>query len=146
MEVVNTGTISALWDANLAINEVGEHIFSTNAPVNNDAVTVDQGDSLSVYFFIDDANDRGFTHNVNYVRISASSANYTPTGGTASFTLDLDETNLTFDGTIEDNFVGGSTATEALQHIGNSARHQTCLLYTSPSPRDRQKSRMPSSA
>ena len=26
------------------------------------------------------------------------------------------------------------------------ARNYTCLLYTSPSPRDRQKSRMPSSA
>ena len=26
------------------------------------------------------------------------------------------------------------------------ARHDVCLLYTSPSPRDRQKSRMPSSA
>ena len=26
------------------------------------------------------------------------------------------------------------------------AEHITCLLYTSPSPRDRQKSRMPSSA
>ena len=25
-------------------------------------------------------------------------------------------------------------------------RHAICLLYTSPSPRDRQKSRMPSSA
>ena len=25
-------------------------------------------------------------------------------------------------------------------------RYQACLLYTSPSPRDRQKSRMPSSA
>ena len=25
-------------------------------------------------------------------------------------------------------------------------QHQSCLLYTSPSPRDRQKSRMPSSA
>ena len=25
-------------------------------------------------------------------------------------------------------------------------RHMSCLLYTSPSPRDRQKSRMPSSA
>ena len=25
-------------------------------------------------------------------------------------------------------------------------RNETCLLYTSPSPRDRQKSRMPSSA
>ena len=29
-----------------------------------------------------------------------------------------------------------------LQDIG----HENCLLYTSPSPRDRQKSRMPSSA
>ena len=27
-----------------------------------------------------------------------------------------------------------------------SGRNQSCLLYTSPSPRDRQKSRMPSSA
>ena len=27
-----------------------------------------------------------------------------------------------------------------------SAQHVDCLLYTSPSPRDRQKSRMPSSA
>ena len=26
------------------------------------------------------------------------------------------------------------------------SRHTVCLLYTSPSPRDRQKSRMPSSA
>ena len=28
----------------------------------------------------------------------------------------------------------------------NMAQLMTCLLYTSPSPRDRQKSRMPSSA
>ena len=28
----------------------------------------------------------------------------------------------------------------------NANIHITCLLYTSPSPRDRQKSRMPSSA
>ena len=28
----------------------------------------------------------------------------------------------------------------------NGAHYYTCLLYTSPSPRDRQKSRMPSSA
>ena len=28
----------------------------------------------------------------------------------------------------------------------NQANVDTCLLYTSPSPRDRQKSRMPSSA
>ena len=30
--------------------------------------------------------------------------------------------------------------------LGAGARPEVCLLYTSPSPRDRQKSRMPSSA
>ena len=30
--------------------------------------------------------------------------------------------------------------------LESSPKHQFCLLYTSPSPRDRQKSRMPSSA
>ena len=40
---------------------------------------------------------------------------------------------------------------EAAQEMGlgsdaNDPSHKTCLLYTSPSPRDRQKSRMPSSA
>ena len=37
----------------------------------------------------------------------------------------------------------GETVTEARAGIGYL---HTCLLYTSPSPRDRQKSRMPSSA
>ena len=31
-------------------------------------------------------------------------------------------------------------------HMKRLDRSMTCLLYTSPSPRDRQKSRMPSSA
>ena len=31
-------------------------------------------------------------------------------------------------------------------NIGLYKKGETCLLYTSPSPRDRQKSRMPSSA
>ena len=30
--------------------------------------------------------------------------------------------------------------------LSNAEKHKSCLLYTSPSPRDRQKSRMPSSA
>ena len=33
---------------------------------------------------------------------------------------------------------------EAIQNSAN--KNKTCLLYTSPSPRDRQKTRMPSSA
>ena len=32
------------------------------------------------------------------------------------------------------------------KQLNNYVKHEDCLLYTSPSPRDRQKSRMPSSA
>ena len=35
---------------------------------------------------------------------------------------------------------------DTLRYIGDLYYNNTCLLYTSPSPRDRQKSRMPSSA
>ena len=43
--------------------------------------------------------------------------------------------------------LGGSNAMkEATQENILAANAYACLLYTSPSPRDRQKSRMPSSA
>ena len=35
---------------------------------------------------------------------------------------------------------------EVLTQLHRAAEQEGCLLYTSPSPRDRQKSRMPSSA
>ena len=35
---------------------------------------------------------------------------------------------------------------KSFEKMGKSEDHRDCLLYTSPSPRDRQKSRMPSSA
>ena len=35
---------------------------------------------------------------------------------------------------------------DTLQHFLEGAGLETCLLYTSPSPRDRTRSRMPSSA
>ena len=38
------------------------------------------------------------------------------------------------------------TGTGELQTLLQEFRNWNCLLYTSPSPRDRQKSRMPSSA
>ena len=44
-----------------------------------------------------------------------------------------------------DHAHGTTTASSALITDGNS-HVSACLLYTSPSPRDRQKSRMPSSA
>ena len=36
--------------------------------------------------------------------------------------------------------------TQAICQAARNASHMGCLLYTSPSPRDRQESRMPSSA
>ena len=44
---------------------------------------------------------------------------------------------------IESLFADTLTITACL---GSRMKHDGCLLYTSPSPRDRQKSRMPSSA
>ena len=41
---------------------------------------------------------------------------------------------------------GASTLHKQSSDKNNPALPYTCLLYTSPSPRDRQKSRMPSSA
>ena len=38
------------------------------------------------------------------------------------------------------------TASRSLQETTEAEVYEACLLYTSPSPRDRQKSRMPSSA
>ena len=50
----------------------------------------------------------------------------------------------------EDDPWFGLQSTPALQHEKergeDGERNDVCLLYTSPSPRDRQKSRMPSSA
>ena len=46
------------------------------------------------------------------------------------------------------NFILGAvfTGTAGLIYKKNKTKKGACLLYTSPSPRDRQKSRMPSSA
>ena len=57
---------------------------------------------------------------------------------------------------VEKNYVGGTclnvgcipskTLLDSTLKSYQINRHYSCLLYTSPSPRDRQKSRMPSSA
>ena len=56
----------------------------------------------------------------------------------------LFNTEKTFHFTINDLVKKISKATN--DKISLATVYNTCLLYTSPSPRDRQKSRMPSSA
>ena len=50
--------------------------------------------------------------------------------------------------TVRVSSATASTLTVSDRAVGNTPQqtHSICLLYTSPSPRDRQKSRMPSSA
>ena len=52
-------------------------------------------------------------------------------------------TNLIYDATW---FLDGVLEEFIQKSKGKVGFHNSCLLYTSPSPRDRQKSRMPSSA
>ena len=47
---------------------------------------------------------------------------------------------------IEEPTEEDTAAIEAKQEKIDEKHQEICLLYTSPSPRDRQKSRMPSSA
>ena len=47
---------------------------------------------------------------------------------------------------LQNNVAVGKSNNKALASTGGADSVSSCLLYTSPSPRDRQKSRMPSSA
>ena len=54
---------------------------------------------------------------------------------------------MRFAGSKLEDFMGKSTDFGQIAETGSAIRSDdVCLLYTSPSPRDRQKSRMPSSA
>ena len=65
---------------------------------------------------------------------------------TEKFKADLEQ-GYSFEGesiTLGAGMLGGAPITGC--HVKIPLKTMNCLLYTSPSPRDRQKSRMPSSA
>ena len=77
--------------------------------------------------------------------ISLQATNLVITGVSTGITL----------GALDELLVTGVTSTGSLQVVGTgnmpvgiitNAQGTNCLLYTSPSPRDRTRSRMPSSA
>ena len=47
---------------------------------------------------------------------------------------------------LKESIIEEASRLEKAENIEENESANTCLLYTSPSPRDRQKSRMPSSA
>ena len=71
----------------------------------------------------------------------------TRTGDVLSWATDLDEKTMAqAHRTANLSFVHKPLALMPDAHLGMGARQASCLLYTSPSPRDRTRSRMPSSA
>ena len=82
----------------------------------------------------------------NFENLTGGSGNDTLTGDTAANVLDGAEGDDTLiGGGGADTLIGG-VGDDVLVGGGGTDIIDGCLLYTSPSPRDRTRSRMPSSA
>ena len=78
--------------------------------------------------------------------LTASTSDILLTGtGSGTHNFNLDKVVGAYDGVFPITATTSDTFT-LTSDFKIPARNYTCLLYTSPSPRDRQKSRMPSSA
>ena len=108
--------------------------------ITNAAFITDLGESLGLSGFLNDPlddNSRVFVADRFGFGIDLTLAGLSLTGG-------VDDRFSSYDGggAIHFDSPGQLTLTDTIV----SGNFSTCLLYTSPSPRDRQKSRMPSSA
>ena len=107
----------------------GSAITLTTAAAAGDEIEVVKYNTFSVGDAIP-ASGGTFTGNIN-----ASAGLVTPAGHIVQTVVSEDDQSQSNQVVI--------TSSGSWVNTGNTA---TCLLYTSPSPRDRQKSRMPSSA
>ena len=93
------------------------------------------------------ASDTVTTQDVELSGNQTMTGNYTVSHGTTltikpGATIDMQDYWMKVDGTL---VADEATIMSSIQTTSPGS-HNACLLYTSPSPRDRQKSRMPSSA
>ena len=110
--------------------------MDSNVGANTVAENASTGTLVGVTASASDAD--GTSNTVTYSLVSASDGAYTA----GEFTVSSTSGVVTVLGTIDRE----AGATRTIYVKATSADTSTCLLYTSPSPRDRQKSRMPSSA
>ena len=103
----------------------------------------DLNDQTPVYQAADADDAITVNENVGTGSIDAGTITDTDTVGTLACTLGGADA-ADFACTISDKTVNIAFASSP--NYESPADADTCLLYTSPSPRDRQKSRMPSSA
>ena len=95
-------------------------------------------DGAATMDYMEDERNRGITITsaATQCEWDGVTINLIDTPGHVDFTVEVERSLRVLDGAVA---VFDGVA-------GVEAQSETCLLYTSPSPRDRQKSRMPSSA
>ena len=114
--------------------------YSTNAlATDSRGAGSFRDNSNTVYNFISTEDTIYKLTSGTFTDVGAGGTLLTSSYATCTITV-TDYSNIATDSTLVLTKNDGTTVTFTCQGAG------TCLLYTSPSPRDRQKSRMPSSA
>ena len=139
-------TITGINDAPTAVADtdtVTANSTVTNATNGAGTLISDDTDpDASASLYITKITGNGNTSNVTYNSTKSSNAS----------TIEGAKGTLTFGSDGSYSYAANSDATSGDDVFtytltdGTATTTATCLLYTSPSPRDRQKSRMPSSA
>ena len=156
-----TGTevfnISSLGTATFAGNVV---VNSSNSTGVNLKVGGESGNGIKTQYIFSGSGQRNWqigmaSHLSQTLSITPSTAGGNTTFTTPILNLDGSDNSSTFAGDVTlsstapilylDNTTSSTGKNWRLSSAANGKMY-ICLLYTSPSPRDRQKSRMPSSA
>ena len=151
------------------VDDMGDVTFSAEPPtprVPNDgsgivfnpvSITVDQsdyneGDSFTITF----TSETNVTSDLNFnISLDNGTFNLSDFSGDTNLTIPNGQNTISTTITLTDDTIDEGDEVLRIQFIdlvepiiasNNLVEVRVCLLYTSPSPRDRQKSRMPSSA
>ena len=134
-------------------NDTIEHGFEIVANADNILVENVEINNFAIHGFADDIISVRGDDSVTSVTLSGIRIQNNVIGSAPNDLASFVSSSETFrgiqldnaiDGVISNNILIGNT--EGGIRLINESHGWTCLLYTSPSPRDRQKSRMPSSA
>ena len=138
----------------MSVTGTAEVTYTTNGGVGSTSTGNPWGSNTSLKF--SGSGDVGFgtATIVRTLNDGANHATYTDNFVSAYQTVDMGSLGtLSFDsagggleGTTAYDDLLPTAYEEVWNGVGSGTSFNACLLYTSPSPRDRQKSRMPSSA
>ena len=127
------------------MTQLNGNVYTVRNPATNTFELYDTDGTTSINSGSFGTYTSGGTVTHGVVVLSSTNGSFvageTITGGTSSNTAIIQADAVGLNGVRQYDF----SATKQIGMAGTPA-YTACLLYTSPSPRDRQKSRMPSSA